>query len=126
MFNYLILSLNNIATSKVGLDIILNPFELYTLPLDEWITAVVNFLVDNFRPFFQAISLPITWTLEGIQSLFLSIPPLIFLVIMGLIVWQIAGGKIAIYSLIALTLIGFFGAWEQAMTTLALVVTAVV
>ncbi|WP_198954167.1 glycine betaine/L-proline ABC transporter substrate-binding protein ProX [Moorena bouillonii] len=126
MFNSLILSLNNIATSQVGLDIILNPFELYTLPLDEWITAVVNFLVDNFRPFFQAISLPITWTLEGIQSLFLSIPPLIFLIILGLIVWQIAGGKIAIYSLIALTLIGFFGAWEQAMTTLALVVTAVV
>ncbi|WP_229419066.1 MULTISPECIES: glycine betaine/L-proline ABC transporter substrate-binding protein ProX [Moorena] len=126
MFNYLILSLNNIATSQVGLDIILNPFELYTLPLDEWITAVVNFLVDNFRPFFQAISLPITWTLEGIQSLFLSIPPLIFLIILALIVWQIAGGKIAIYSLFALTLIGFFGAWEQAMTTLALVVTAVV
>ena len=118
--------LNLIAKSPEGLDAILNPFQFYTIPLDDWITTSINFLVENFRPFFQAIRLPISWTLEGIESLFLAIPPLIFLVIIVLIAWQLAGRAVAIYSLIALSLIGFVGAWEQAIVSLSLIITAVV
>lgn len=116
---------NLIAANQGGLDAILNPFELYTIPLDKWITNSVDFIVENYRPFFQAIRLPISFVLETIQNLFLAIPPLIFLILLGLLAWQIAGRKIAIYSVIALSLIGFFGAWEQAMISLSLVVTAV-
>lgn len=114
-----------IANSQVGLDAILNPFELYTIPLDSWINAAVNFIVDNFRPFFQAIRVPIKLALDSIEAMFQSIPPLIFLMIIGLMAWQLAGGRIAIYSVAALTLIGFVGAWKEAMVTLSLVVTAV-
>ncbi|MDJ0615756.1 MAG: glycine betaine/L-proline ABC transporter substrate-binding protein ProX [Calothrix sp. MO_192.B10] len=114
-----------IATSKGGLDAILNPFELYTLPLDKWITDSVNFIVDNYRPVFQAIRLPISLTLDSIQSLFLGIPPLIFLILLGLLAWQLAGGRIATYSIIALSFIGFLGAWKEAIVSLSLVVTAV-
>jgi ABC-type proline/glycine betaine transport system permease subunit len=57
--------------------------------------------------------------------MFQSIPPLIFLMIIGLMAWQLAGRKIRIYSIAALTLIGFVGAWKEAMVTLSLVVTAV-
>lgn len=84
-----------IAKSQVGLDVILNPFELYTLPLDNWVNAAVNFLVDNFRPIFQAIRVPIKFTLDSIEAMFQSIPPLIFLMIIGLMAWQLAGRKIA-------------------------------
>ena len=109
-----------------AIDNILNPFQLYTIPLDNWITQSINFIVDNFRPFFQAISLPIRWTLQNIEWIFSVIPPLIFIIIIGLIAWQLAGQKITIYSIISLTLIGFVDVWEQAMVSLALVVTAVV
>ena len=107
-------------------DNILNPFQLYTIPLDDWITESINFIVDNFRPFFQAIGLPIRWTLQKIEWVFLIIPPLIFIVVIGLIAWQLAGRKVAIYSIISLTLIGFVDIWEPAMVSLALIVTAVV
>ena len=109
-----------------AIDKILNPFQLYTIPLDDWITQSINFIVDNFRPFFQAIGLPIRWTLQNIEWIFSAIPPLIFIIIIGLIAWQLAGRKITIYSIISLTLIGFVDVWEQAMVSLALVVTAVV
>ncbi len=115
-----------IATNQGVLDSILNPFKLYTLPLDDWITSGVNFIVDNYRPFFQAIRLPISFTLESIQWFFLAIPPLIFLILLGLLAWQIAGGRIAIYSIVALSLIGFLGVWEEAIVSLSLVITAVV
>ncbi|WP_353929717.1 glycine betaine/L-proline ABC transporter substrate-binding protein ProX [Okeanomitos corallinicola TIOX110] len=117
------LSSEILATNS--LDAILNPFELYTLPLEDWITDGVDYVVDNYRPFFQAIRIPISWTLESIQWLFLSIPPLIFIILLGLLAWQLAGSKIAIFSVIALSLIGFVGAWQQAVVSLSLILTAV-
>ena len=105
---------------------ILNPFQLYTIPLDDWISEIINFIVDNFRPFFQAIGFPIRWTLQNIEWGFQTIPPLIFIIITSLIAWKLAGKKIAIYSIISLTLIGFVDVWEEAIVSLALVLTAVV
>ncbi len=109
-----------------AIDNILNPFQLYTIPLDDWISGIINFIVDNFRPFFQAIGFPIRWTLQNIEWGFQTIPPLIFIIIISLIAWKLAGRKIAIYSIISLTLIGFVDVWEEAMVSLALVLTAVV
>jgi len=114
------------AYHQFWLNSLLNPFESYTIPLDDWITALINFIVQQFRPVFQAIALPIKVILESIASIFVATPPLIFLVILGAIAWQIAGRKMAIYSLIGLTLIGFLGIWEEAMVSLSLVVTAVI
>jgi len=115
-----------LAKSPGALDIILNPFQLYTIPLDDWINAALDFIVQNFRPIFQVIRYPFNLVLDGIEFVFLSVPPLICLIAIGLIAWQVAGRNVAIYSVAALTLLGFLGTWEQTMATLALVVTGVV
>lgn len=103
----------------------LNLFEQYTIPLGDWLEVVVQFIVDNFRSVFQAIRTPVDLVLTGIESFFQWLPPLAFLVILGLVAWQLAGRGTAIYSLVALLLVGFLGTWSEAMTTLALVITAV-
>lgn len=108
------------------LNILLNPFQLYTIPLAQWITTAINFLVEHFRPFFQAIRIPISWVLEEIRRLLLTIPPLIFLLLLGLTTWKLAGRRVGIFSVLSLTLIGFMGQWEAAMISLALVITAVI
>ncbi|MGF1535222.1 MAG: ABC transporter permease [Elainellaceae cyanobacterium] len=110
----------------MSLDTLLNPFEFYTIPLDDWINAAVDFLVENFRPLFQAISIPISWVLETIQSALLAVPPLVLLVLIGLAAWQLAGWRIGLGSLLALMGIGFVGAWEQALVSLSLVLTALI
>lgn len=107
------------------LDNILNPFEHYKIPLDDWINELINFLVNNFRPFFQTIRIPIKWTLDNIELAFISIPPLIFIILIALIAWQFTGVKVTIYSICSLTLIGFIGVYEEAMISLSLVITAV-
>jgi len=122
IFSSHILAADNPASIK---EIILNPFEFYTIPLDDWITTGINHVVDNFRPLFQAIRQPVSWLLEGIGQMLLSIPPSILLIIIGLIAWQLAGRSIAIYSIIAMSAIGLVGAWEEAMVSLSLVLTAV-
>ena len=120
-----LLSSTGVGKFREILEVILNPFQLYTIPLDKWVSAVVDFFVNNFRPLFQAIRLPISFVLDGIQGIFLSVPPLILLVIIGCFIWQIAGRGVAIYSTIALIVIGFLGTWQQAMISLAIVTTAV-
>ncbi len=122
IFSFHLLAADNPASIK---EIILNPFDFYTIPLDDWITTGINFVVDNFRPFFQAIRQPVGWLLEGIGQIMLSIPPSILLIIIGLIAWQLAGRSIAVYSILAMSAIGLVGAWEQAMVSLSLVLTAV-
>lgn len=108
------------------MEIILNPFEFYTIPLDDWISTWIKFVVDNFRPVFQAIRQPVSWLLEGMGQLLISIPPSIAIIIIGLIAWQLAGRGVAIYSILATIAIGLVGAWEPAMLSLSLVLTAVV
>jgi len=104
----------------------LNPFQETIWPLGEQIEAIINFIVDHFRFIFNDwIGQPVGIILRGIQSFFLLINPIVFLVLLLGIAWQIANRNIAIFSVIAMTVVGLIGAWEESMVTLALVLTAV-
>lgn len=103
----------------------LDPFQETIIPLGDWIEAAVDWVVLNFRWFFQLIRWPVGQVLQGIEAFFLFIPPLIFLVLLLGIAWQIAGRNIALFSVVAMTLVGLIGAWEESMVTLSLVLTAV-
>lgn len=95
------------------------------IPLGDWISAIVAWVVDNFRWVFQLIRVPISQVLNGIEALFQWLPPIVFISIIGLVAWQFANRKIALLSLVAMTAIGLIGAWSETMTTLSLVVVAV-
>ena len=103
---------------------LLDPFQLFTIPLDDWITRLIEFLVENFRPFFQAIQIPVRWTLEIFQDVLTGAPPSLVLIVLSLVAWQLAGAKIGIYCLLTLGFIGFLGSWEEAMVSLSLVLTS--
>ena len=104
----------------------LNPFNSYTLPLEDWLSAAVNWLVANFRPQFQALKWPVEVVLEQLDTLLQATPPLIFLALIFALAWWLAGWRVAAFSLAALTFVGFLGLWEETMTTLAMVISAVV
>lgn len=98
------------------------------IPLASWIEFVIrDLLVENFRPFFQAISDLIRVVLNGISWVFVDfIHPIAFLILLFAIAWQVAGLGLAIASTIAMTFVGAIGAWNEAMVTFALILTAVV
>lgn len=95
------------------------------LPIGDWIEAVINFIVDNFRGPLQWIRAPFSLLLDSVRAFFLFLHPLAFLVLLFGIAWQVAGRNIAIFSIIAMSFIGLIGAWEESMVTLSLVLTAV-
>lgn len=105
---------------------ILNIFDEWTIPLDDWIQNGVDWLVTNFRDEFQTVKLPIEWTLDLVNSFLHWIPPLIMLLLLFLLAWRAAGWKVALFTGVSLALVGFLGLWGDTMTTLAMVISAVV
>ena len=101
-------------------------FQTEVIPLDTWVSQFVEWLVDNYRSFFQAIKWPIEQTLTGFDTGLNLLPPLVVIVIIGLIAWRSAGIRLAIFSVITMTFIGLLGLWQDSMTTLAMVLSSVI
>ncbi|MCF8039375.1 MAG: proline/glycine betaine ABC transporter permease [Desulfohalobiaceae bacterium] len=101
-------------------------FDKFFLPVDTWISALVDWLVGNFRPQFQMIKWPVDITLTGIDSFLNWLPPIIILIFIVLFAWKFSGKAVAIFSLISFLLIGYMGLWSETMTTLAMVFSAVI
>ncbi|OCH33555.1 glycine/betaine ABC transporter permease [Aliivibrio fischeri] len=104
---------------------ILNPFEEAVLPVDTWVESGLNWLVEHGRPLFQAIRVPIDFILSSFETALVSTPAPFMLLILFLLAWQFSNLKLGVSTAISLLFIGLIGAWSQAMTTLALVITSV-
>ncbi|UPQ90116.1 glycine betaine/L-proline ABC transporter permease ProW [Vibrio sinaloensis] len=104
---------------------IMNPFQDAVLPLDTWVESGLNWLVEHGRPVFQAIRVPIDFILTSFETALVSTPAPLMLVLLFLLAWQFSSLRLGVATVLSLTFIGLIGAWSQAMTTLALVMTSV-
>jgi glycine betaine/proline transport system permease protein len=101
-------------------------FEDAVIPLDEWVSQFVEWLVDNYRDFFQAIKWPVEATLNGIDAGLNWLHPAIVIAAITFAAWRFSGKGLAIFSAVTLTAVGLLGLWAETMTTLAMVLSSVV
>jgi len=97
------------------------------VPLAEWIDAVIQWLLTHWGPFFDIVNGSVLTVLTYIERLLIWLPWWVVVLVVGLIAWRVtrlwwAGLLMAAF----LVLIGSFGYWEITMTTLALVIAAVI
>lgn len=105
----------------------LRPSDYYVMPLDEWVeTFVKDWLVPNARWVFQAIKWPVDQVLTGLEGFLMSVPFAAFLVIVTALAWRIAGRGVAIFTFLSLLFLDLIGVWSETMTTLSMILTAVV
>jgi glycine betaine/proline transport system permease protein len=103
------------------------PSDSFEIPLGDWVDSFVKgWLVPNFRDAFQAIEYPVSQVLEGLDAALTAIPMPVFAVALALIAWMTAGRGIAIFTLIGLLFLDLIGVWPETMTTLAMILTAVI
>ncbi len=103
-----------------------DPFGLLDIPVREWVTDAVNWIVRTFRDFFRSyVSPPVRGVMELFQWALSSVPPLVFLALAYVIAWRAASWRVAAFTVIAFTFIGFMGVWDQMIITLSLIATAV-
>ncbi|TAL81778.1 MAG: proline/glycine betaine ABC transporter permease ProW [Candidimonas sp.] len=103
-----------------------HPFDKALIPLSDWVTSALSWIVIHFRPFFQAIRIPVDHTLSGIQVALQAVPQPVMLLIIFLLAWSINGRKLAIGAVFSFVMIGLIGVWSDAMITLSLVLTSLV
>ncbi|QID19277.1 glycine betaine/L-proline ABC transporter permease ProW [Nitrogeniibacter mangrovi] len=103
----------------------LHPFQDAVIPLDHWANSALDWVVTHVRPFFQAVRLPIDATLTGVEHALQAVPAFLMIAIIALIAWQVSSRRLGIATAVSLVGIGLIGAWDEAMVTLALVLTSV-
>ncbi|MDF1555552.1 MAG: proline/glycine betaine ABC transporter permease [Deferrisomatales bacterium] len=101
-------------------------FEEQIIPLDDWVQHGVDWLVFNYREFFQVLKAPIELTLNGLEWFFAALPPLVVILLFAVAAWRYAGKRVAAFTVATLVLVGCLGLWEATMTTLSMVVCSVV
>ena len=101
-------------------------FDNYVIPLDQWVSTGVEWLVDNHREFFQMLKWPVEQLLNGFEHGLNALHPGIVIAVICLAAWKFSGKRLTVFSLASLLLVGFLGLWEDTMITLAMVLSSVV
>lgn len=97
---------------------------MYRLPLREWADSTVMFLRSNYRDYFRSISGVIEDVVEYFEAYLSFIPVALFILILVIIAWKLAGRGVAIFTLVGLLLIVSMNIWDETLRTLALVLTS--
>jgi glycine betaine/proline transport system permease protein len=100
--------------------------DLAIFPIDSWIQHGVSWVALNLRPLFLAIKWPVEALLSLNDSVLHAIPFPVFVVGFTVLAWRLATPGIAAFSAISLVVIAMLGVWNEAMTTLSLISTAIV
>jgi glycine betaine/proline transport system permease protein len=99
---------------------------MFKLPIDDWVDALVNFLLDNFQGFFDAIAAVVEAVAGGIEGTLLAIPALVLIAVLTLLgLWRLGTG-FAVFTAVALGLILGMGLWKPTMESLALVLASTI
>ena len=101
-------------------------FDEQLIPLDEWIQTFVDWLVFNYREFFQVIKVPVEISLEGLEWLLFTMPPWLIIAAFAYAAWRYAGKRVTVFTVLTFFLVGYLGLWDHTMTTLAMVICSVV
>ena len=93
--------------------------------IGRFIDDVVDWLRDNLAGLFTAIKNVLTWFLIGFEDGLLWLPWPAFMAIVGFVSWVMVSFRMAIFSVVALALVGTVGLWDSAMQTTSLIIVTV-
>ncbi len=96
----------------------------FRIPLKDWISAGVDYLVSEFGVVFDGFSAFVFFIVDNLKEGMLFLHPLILIAIIAFLAWRMAGWQIALFSIIGLLITENIGLWEPFVETLALVLTA--
>ena len=103
----------------------LSPSKYAYIPLGEWIEKYVKDWLFAQRPVFKKISVPIENTLDAMDALFNLVPLPLVILFFVFAAFKTNGLKFAIFTFVSLVFIDLLNVWEETMTTMAMIVTAV-
>ncbi|NMA52286.1 MAG: proline/glycine betaine ABC transporter permease [Peptococcaceae bacterium] len=95
------------------------------MPLAQWVETFVDYLSANFSAFFGAIADIILYLYNAVNWLFQTPPSLLIILVFALLAWRLKGWGFALFSALSLWFLDILGLWSHTMSTLSLVIAAV-
>jgi glycine betaine/proline transport system permease protein len=96
----------------------------YDIPLDKWVTGLVDFLMEHAQGLFDVISIALDTLTYGIEELLLLPSAWLLIALLTSLAWWRTKWKFALFTAAALILIVGMELWDETVTTLALVLAA--
>ncbi|OAR27124.1 glycine/betaine ABC transporter permease [Streptomyces sp. ERV7] len=96
------------------------------LPLGEWVDSAVTFLQNHLSWLFDAISKVVNGMYDGIDAVLSAPHPLLFAGILAVVAWWLRGLVAGVLAFGGFALIDSIELWDEAMSTLSLVLVATV
>jgi len=101
--------------------------EVISIPLADWIDAVMDWLLANLEQFFDIIRFIILQVMLVFENFFTMVPWFVIILLIFLSGWKFLGKWYHGFAFaLMLFAIGTFGYWELAMLTLSIVFAAVI
>lgn len=93
----------------------------FTLPIEDWVEAAVDFALDNFQPALNVVEYAVLIVTGAVGGVLHFLPaPLLLIAIVLLSLWR-CGLGFGIFTLVALLLTASMQVWTQMVDTLSLV-----
>ena len=108
----------------MDLSLFLDPFATVQMPLAEFANDSMRWVTKNYRFVFQAIKAPVKEVLDFVEDGLRKAPQTLLIAIFTLFAWQVANRATGLVTFFGFIVIGLIGAWDLAMTSLSVLVTA--
>lgn len=96
------------------------------IPIGAVVEQFVNFLQDNYSAFFDGITRIIQGFMGGTQTLLLSLPPIVFVIILAILAYVLANWKVSLFTFGSLVLVFYIGIWIYFIQTFVLVLVSAI
>ncbi|WP_407313522.1 ABC transporter permease [Desulfosporosinus sp. SB140] len=94
---------------------------MYRIPLGQYVSAGVDWLLKRYGHFFDAFSVGINVFINSLKNGLSVLPWWLFILIVSLLAWRVKSWRLAIGSSLGLLLIYNLGLWSSLIDTLVLV-----
>ncbi|MCD6567227.1 MAG: ABC transporter permease subunit [Dehalococcoidia bacterium] len=98
-----------------------------SLPLAQWVDAIMSWILVNWGVFFDAIGSGILFGLLHIERFLLWLPWVVVVLLVGVVAWRVMRKWwLGLLMAAFFVLIGSLGYWDLSMMTLAIIIAAVI
>jgi glycine betaine/proline transport system permease protein len=96
------------------------------IPLGQWVADLIDWLLATVPWLFDAVSAVMQVLVDGLTDALATPPPVVWIVVFGLVALLVRGWGLALYAVLAFLLVVSLELWVETMQTLALVLVAAV
>ncbi len=96
----------------------------FRIPIGDWVDTGVEWLTDNAEWLFSAISDALGGLIDLLEAALLWPPPLVLVILLAAVALIVRNWRFGLFTGASFALVAMMGLWDDAMSTLALVLVA--